>query len=159
MGGRIRKAAMPPTEAEALSHCVCGALRTVTRALTQLYDDALRPSGLRITQYGLLSRIRRLQPVSAAHLVDALRADQTTLARALKLLEGEGLVRRAPQADRRVKRIELTEAGARRLAEAHRLWALTQRRVVALAGEREWNDLRARLGRLLAAAEKEGRAV
>jgi DNA-binding MarR family transcriptional regulator len=159
MGGRNRRAAMPQTEAGALPRCVCGALRTVTRAVTQLYDDALRPSGLRITQYGLMSRIRRLEPVSAAQLVDALHADQTTLARALKLLEREGLVRRAPQADRRVKRIELTGAGARRLAAAHRLWALTQRRVVALAGEREWKDLRARLGALLAAAEKEGRAV
>jgi DNA-binding MarR family transcriptional regulator len=157
MGGRVREAVAP--EAEGLPQCVCGALRAVTRAVTQLYDDALRPSGLRITQYGLMSRIRRLQPVSAAHLVDALHADQTTLARALKLLEGEGLVRRAPQGDRRVKRIELTQAGARKLARAHRLWALAQRRVVARAGGREWNELRARLGRLLAAAEKEGRAA
>lgn len=101
--------------AEALPDCVCGALRTVTRAVTRLYDDAMRPAGLRITQFSLLSRISRLQPVSAARLVESLHADQTTLARALKLLEGEGLMRRAAQADRRLKRIQLTGVGERKL--------------------------------------------
>ena len=157
MGGRNREAAVP--DGDALPHCVCGALRTVTRAVTQLYDDALRPAGLRITQYGLMSRIRRLQPVSAAHLVDALHADQTTLARALKLLESEGLVRRAAGTDRRMKRIELTAAGARRLAAARRLWSAAQARAIVLIGEREWKELRARLGALLAAAEKQSRAA
>ena len=145
-------------EAPALPDCVCGALRTVTRAVTQLYDDAMRPAGLRITQFSLLSRISRLQPVSAAQLVDSLHADQTTLARALKLLENEGLVHRVAEADRRQKRIRLTGAGERKLAAARKLWARAQSRMVALIGERQWIAARAQLGGLLAAVEKESRA-
>ncbi|MGQ0675735.1 MAG: MarR family winged helix-turn-helix transcriptional regulator [Rhodospirillales bacterium] len=142
-----------------LPQCVCGALRAVTRAVTQIYDDALRPSGLRITQFSLLSRISRLGPVSAATLVQSLHADQTTLARALKLLERQGLVRRAPGADRRLRRIELTAEGALKLATARRLWSVAQRRMVALIGARRWSEARRRLGGLLAAAAKVGRAA
>ena len=145
--------------AEELPQCVCGALRTVTRAVTQLYDDAMRPAGLRITQYGLLSRIARLGPVSAAVLVDSLHADQTTLARALKLLEQDGLVRRAPHSDRRAKRIELTAEGGRKLAEARKLWLAAQQRMVGLIGEAEWRAMRGRLNGLLGVAAKESRAA
>lgn len=159
MNKRKRKAGMPKSESDALPECVCGALRTVTRAVTQIYDDAMRPSGLRVTQFGLLSRISRLQPVSAARLVDSLHADQTTLARALKLLEGEGLVRRAAQADRRLKRIELTASGERKLTEARKLWSGAQVRMIALIGERAWREARSRLGSVLAAVENKSRAA
>ena len=142
-----------------LPQCVCGALRTVTRAVTQIYDDAMRPAGLRVTQYGLLMRIDRLGPVSAAALVGALHADQTTLARALKLLEKSGLVHRAPHADQRAKPIELTAQGRRKLARARKLWLGAQQRMVGLMGERDWLDMRVRLGDLLGVAAKESRAA
>jgi DNA-binding MarR family transcriptional regulator len=167
MAGRKRNAAMRAAAngdvgdglgGAGLPDCVCGALRTVTRAVTQLYDDALRPAGLRITQYSLLSRIRRLQPVSAGALVDTLHADQTTLARALKLLEQEGLVVRAAETDRRLKRIKLTEAGERKYQEARKLWTETQHRVVATIGPGRWREAHRRLGEMLAAVEKKGRA-
>ncbi len=157
MAGRKRRGDMPA--ADTLPECVCGVLRTVTRAITQIYDDAMRPVGLRITQYGLLARISRLQPVSATRLVDALHADQTTLARALKLLEADGLVRRVAHADRRQKRIALTPVGERKLGEARKLWSVAQSRVVALIGERQWRDTRGRLGGLLRAVAKESRAA
>jgi DNA-binding MarR family transcriptional regulator len=143
--------AQSPSGAE-IPECVCGALRMATRAVTQIYDDAMRPCGLRVTQYGLLLRIRRLEPVSAAALEDALLADQTTLARALKVLEADGLIRRAPHPDKRIKRIELTAKGRKRLAQAHRLWAAAQSRMVGLIGAAAWDDTRRRLGRLLQAA-------
>lgn len=127
-----------------------------TRAVTQAYDDAMRPSGLRATQYGLLLGIRRLAPVSAAALEAAMLADQTTLARALKVLEKEGLIRRASHPDRRMKRIELTPAGRARLARAHRLWRQAQARMVALIGARGWSEMRRRLGILLQAARPGG---
>ncbi len=132
-----------------LPDCVCGSLRMVTRAVTQIYDDAMRPSGLRVTQYSLLSRLNRLGPVSAASLVDSLHADQTTLARALKVLENDGLIRRVKQADQRIRMIELTPEGGKRLAQARRLWADAQACTVGLIGQQQWHDLRARLGGML----------
>lgn len=131
--------------------CVCGALRMATRAVTQLYDDAMRPSGLRVTQYSLLSRIERLQPISASALESSLYFDQTTLARALKVLEKDGLIRRASNPDKRVKKIELTTLGRKRLAHARTLWAEAQKRLVGLIGQDAWRGTHEGLGRVLQA--------
>lgn len=129
--------------------CVCGALRMATRAVTQLYDDAMRPSGLRVTQYSMLSRIERLQPVSAAVLESSLYADQTTLARALKVLEKDGLIRRVTNPDKRTKSIEVTALGRKRLAQARALWREAQGRMVGMIGQDAWHGMHDGLVRLL----------
>lgn len=141
-----------PDPAIEMPDCICGALRMATRAITQLYDEALRPSGLRVTQYSLLSRIARLQPVSAGTLESSLYFDQTTLARALKVLEKEGLIRRAPSSDRRTKRIELTALGARRVEHARKLWVEAQNGMVGQVGQQTWRETRDGLLRLVGAA-------
>ena len=81
-----------------------------------------------------------------------MHADQTTLARALKVLENDGLIRRVPNPDKRVKRIALTAAGRKRLAHARRLWTEAQANMVGLIGDAAWKDTRRRLGRLMEAA-------
>ena len=144
--------AKKPVEADPtfdMPDCVCGALRMATRAVTQLYDDAMRPSGLRVTQYSLLSRIERLQPISASALESSLYFDQTTLARALKVLEKDGLIRRAPNPDRRVKKIELTPLGLKRVAQARTLWRAAQDRMVGKIGKGMWKDTRDGLNRMM----------
>ena len=67
-----------------LSPCVCNTLRMVTRVVTQLYDDCLRPSGLRVTQFSILAAIARLGEASLKQLEDELAIDQTTLTRSLR---------------------------------------------------------------------------
>ncbi len=66
-----------------LSPCVYNTLRMVTRVVTQLYDDCLRPSGLRVTQFSILAAIARLREASLKQLEDELAIDQTTLTRSL----------------------------------------------------------------------------
>src|SRR5258706_14888119 len=66
-----------------LSPCVCNTLRMVTRVVTQLYDDCLRPSGLRVTQFSILAAVARLGEASLKQLEDELAIDQTTLTRGL----------------------------------------------------------------------------
>lgn len=63
-----------------LSPCVCSTLRMVTRAVTQLYDDILRPSGLRVTQFSVLAAIARSGRANLRQLEAVLAIDQTTLA-------------------------------------------------------------------------------
>src|SRR5262249_60246277 len=84
-----------------LSPCVCNTLRMVTRAVTQLYDDALRSSGLRVTQFSVLATIARRGEANLRQLEEALAADQTTLTRRINLLERAGVIGRAPASDRR----------------------------------------------------------
>src|SRR5437867_3511900 len=82
-----------------LSPCVCNTLRMVTRAVTQLYDDVLRTSGLRVTQFSILATIARIDGANLKQLEDALAIDQTTLTRSLNLLERDGVIERASHPD------------------------------------------------------------
>jgi len=80
--------------------CVCDTLRRVTRVVTQVYDEMLRPSGLRVTQFSILDTIARMGEANLRQLENTLAIDQTTLTRSLKLLE-EGGPDRARSASRR----------------------------------------------------------
>src|SRR5207245_7476434 len=90
-----------------LSPCVCNTLRMVTRAVTQLYDDVLRPSGLRVTQFSILATIARIGEANVKQLEDTLAIDQTTLTRRLNLLERDGVIERASHHDARIRPMKI----------------------------------------------------
>ncbi len=121
----------------------------VTRAVTQLYDDVLRPSGLRVTQYSILATVARMGEASLKELEDALAVDQTTLTRSLNLLERGGVIERASHPDRRIKAKRLTPQGRRALAVARPLWAKAQDKVLREFGTNAWGDAQRRLTELL----------
>ena len=131
-----------------LSPCVCNTLRRVTRVVTQLYDDCLRPSGLRVTQFSILAAIARLGEASLKQLEDELAIDQTTLTRSLSLLERGGVIERASHPDGRIKAMRLTARGRRALAEAWPMWAQAQGKVLRALGTKAWADAQRRLTRL-----------
>jgi len=130
-----------------------------TRAVTQLYDDFLRPSGLRVTQYSILAAVARLGEARVGQLSDALAIDQTTLTRSIRLLERDGILARVPDPDRRVKTMRLTAKGRRVRETARPLWARAQARVLDELGTRAWADARRRLAHLLGAAVRRRRAA
>ena len=140
-----------------LSPCVCNTLRMVTRTVTQLYDDILRPSGLRVTQFSMLAAIARMGEASLKQLEAALAIDQTTLTRSLNLLERDGLIERASHADGRVKAMRLTSKGRRAFEAARPLWAAAQARVLREFGTKAWVDAERRLAHLLHVADKKRR--
>ena len=76
--------------------CMCATLRRASRALTQLYDEALRPLGLRATQFTVLQALSLTGEVSQRDLGQLLAMDSTTLTRTLEILGGHGLDREAP---------------------------------------------------------------
>lgn len=140
-----------------LSRCVCNTLRMVTRAVTQLYDDALRPSGLRVTQFSILATIARKHEANLKQLENALAIDQTTLTRGLNLLERDGLIERASHPDRRIKAMRLTSQGRRSLEIARPLWAHAQQKVLREMGTKAWSDAQRRLTHLLHVAVEKRR--
>jgi DNA-binding MarR family transcriptional regulator len=141
----------PPTgqAREPLSPCVCNTLRMVSRVVTQLYDDVLRPSGLRVTQFSILATIARMGEANLRQLEHALVIDQTTLTRSLSLLERDRLIERGRHPDRRVKAMRLTMAGRRAVEAARPLWARAQDQVLRELGEKRWADAQRRLAHLL----------
>jgi DNA-binding MarR family transcriptional regulator len=125
-----------------------------SRAVTQLYDDVLRPSGLRVTQFSILATIARMGEANLRQLEDTLAIDQTTLTRSLNLLERDRVIERVPHPDGRIKATRLTSRGRRALEVARPLWAQAQDKVLRDLGTKAWADAQRRLARLLYVALK-----
>jgi len=123
--------------------CVCGNLRKAARAVTQLYDEVLRPTGLRVTQFGILGATMAMEPVTVTRLAEVTVTDRTTLTRNLKLLERQGLIQVEPGNDRREREVTLTDRGREALAKGYPLWKEVQAKVAKRFGQE-------RLARLLA---------
>lgn len=125
--------------------CNCAVLRSASRALTMAYDEALRPTGLRVTQFSILSRVAAIGPMPVSQLAGRLAMDRTTLGRNLKPLEREGLVSLDVGADRRERLITLTPAGRLRYGQAVPLWQRINERFEARFGTEQAHALRVTL--------------
>lgn len=109
--------------------CACFAIRRAARVVTQHYDRALRPSGLRVTQFTMLTMLALSGPTPLKQVADRLAMERTTLTRNLRPLMANGLVTVEPGDDRRVRRIAVTAKGQRAAAAALPLWRSAQRAV------------------------------
>jgi len=106
-----------------------------------LYDDVLRPTGLRVTQFGILGATMAMEPVTLTRLADATVTDRTTLTRNLRLLEKRGLLRIQAGDDRREREVTLTDRGRAALFRGFPLWQEAQARVVQGLGAERWRTL------------------
>jgi DNA-binding MarR family transcriptional regulator len=127
--------------------CNATALRKASRRLTQLYDSALEPSGLRSTQFAILIELNNWSgsPPTLAELAAALVMERSALGHTLRPLEREGLVSLDPGEDRRQRYVVLTAKGKTKCKECVRLWESAQRRFEEVFGRTESAALRATL--------------
>jgi len=137
---------MPSSTAIASPACACGRLRRATRALTQLYDDLMAPSGLRITQFSLLRALARDGTARISDLADTLLLDRTALSRTLDPLVERGLVSSVPGHDARTREVSLTRAGEKALSAALPHWKRAQLKVASKLGPDRLEALIATLG-------------
>lgn len=121
--------------------CLCANVRRAARALTQLYDEALRPAGLRATQFTVLQALDLAGEVSQGELGRLLVMDSTTLTRTLRLLSSHGWIEAHPGRDRRERRLRLSASGRRQLARAMPRWGRVQARLRSRTGQRRWREL------------------
>lgn len=130
--------------------CSCTALRKATRRISQLYDAALAPCGLKTTQRAILAQIRRSQPTNVGMLAAALVMDSGALTHTLRPIERDGLIAiEVNPDDRRHRLISLTREGRSRLAESDELWRNAQAGFDAAFGRTESKALRNMLELLL----------
>lgn len=135
--------------------CVCFSLRKTARAVSQLYDDYLRPSGLRGTQFSLLAALARGKPMTVGELAAELVMDRTTLTRNLRLVEREGWIKTCAGKDRRQRLVEITEAGRALWRAAIPRWQAAQRHMLKGLGEPAWPRLRDDLNAATEAAKQQ----
>jgi len=132
--------------------CNCLAIRQAARQVTQLYDRHLAAEGLRSTQYSILSKLGRLGPLSVNALAAAMAMDRTTLGRAIQPLQRDRLLAvGADENDARARVIRLTTVGEERLKAAAARWRAAQKEFEAAFGTDDAAQLRATLGRVVAA--------
>ena len=137
--------------------CACFNVRTAARAVTQLYDDVLRPSGLRTTQLTLLMLLRGHGAMSISGLAEAAMTDRTTLTRNLAVLEERKLVRIRPGEDARVRVVELTGDGDAAIDAAFPLWERAQALITSGMGRDGLERLLAELSGAVRAVTESGR--
>ncbi len=133
--------------------CTCFNLRKAARAITQFYDEAMRETGLRVTQLSLLTVVMARQPVTVTRLARASVTDRTTLTRNLKLLDKQGLIRLEAGIDRRERTVSLTDRGREALASAYPQWKEAQGRVSRSVGQERLERLLSDLSALVAATK------
>src|SRR5580658_5595493 len=121
--------------------CACANLRRAGRAVTQFYDAALRPSGLRATQFALLQALTLSGEISQKQLGELLEIDSTTLTRTLAPLRSKGWVHSAEGTDRRELRLSLTAAGKREYHRVLPYWKRAQNSLRKALGKSDWNRL------------------
>jgi DNA-binding MarR family transcriptional regulator len=145
-----------PAAADPLSYCNNASLRKAARQLGKLYDAVLEPSGLKATQFSLLTQAHALGHPSMAGLAESLLMDLSALRHSLGPLIRDGLVLlQVDTNDRRVKRVMLTPAGMAKCEQATRLWQTAQGRFEQALGSARAAELRSELKFLTSSAFKD----
>lgn len=121
--------------------CICLNVRKTSRMISQAYDTALQPSGLRNTQFSVLRVLANTGPLPVSKLAKGLAMDRTTLTRNLNVLKREKLVDGRPGKDSRTRIIHLTEAGGRAFEAALPYWEEAQAAFLSRFGEDRWTHL------------------
>lgn len=138
-----------------LSECACLNVRKAARVVTQRYDDALRPAGVRSTQLPLLATAALRGRINLAVLADEVVIDRTTLSRTLALLERKGWIRVSQGADRRTRDVRLTQRGWDVLQRAVPLWERVQAEIRNSLGGARFTRLVAGFRATVAAAKQD----
>jgi DNA-binding MarR family transcriptional regulator len=125
------------TTQDAATTCACHKVRIAARAVTRAYDRALRPVGLRSTQFTVLVAASVTTGVPLNQLATKLGLERTTLTRSLDAIEKEGLIR-VESVDGRTRNVALTQRGKDRLDLALPLWNQAQQNLRRRLGEQRW---------------------
>ncbi len=120
---------------------MCANFRRTSRALTQLYENALRPLGLRATQFTILQALSLAGEVTQSQLGGILAMDSTTLTRTLRIMDREGWIAERRGQDQRERRLRLSKAGETQFKRALPAWEKVQSQLRRQLGEQSWKNL------------------
>jgi DNA-binding MarR family transcriptional regulator len=136
--------------------CMCASLRRASRVLTQLYEDEMRPSGLRGTQFTILQALSLAGEVSQGTLGRILAIDSTTLTRTLQIMRRHGWISERRGHDRRERLLSLSKDGQNQYRRALPSWASAQRKLAEQLGDRAWRSLFELTNKIAALESTEG---
>lgn len=109
-------------------------LKRTARVVNAVYEDAVRPSGVRSTQFSILATLAVNPEVSIAQLAEWIDADRTTTQRSIGIMQRQGWILVENASSGNVRRLSLTPKGRRKLSEAFKLWQKAQADVLQMLG-------------------------
>src|SRR5213593_2828154 len=115
--------------------CIAVRLRLLNRVVTNFYDDALRPLGLKVSQLNILVVTAKLGLARPAQVCEVLQLDASTLSRNVKPLQSHGWLEVVPDEDARAQPFRLTAQGKHLIEKAVPAWEEAQRRASELLGD------------------------
>ena len=116
--------------------CICISTRKAANALTNLYDEALEKSGIKVTQYSLLKVIDRSSEITINELSKQTKLNRTTLTRNLAVLESDELIELiSDPEDLRKSIVRLTKSGEKTLKKAQTYWEEVQKKAKKVLGK------------------------
>src|SRR3984957_15513017 len=127
------------------SPCIVAAMRAATRRLTQLYDEAMAPTGLRVTQFHILSELERRSddPPTVGELAEILTMERSALGQTLRPLERDGFIDLGhDKRDARRRPVKLTRAGREAVVRGRRYWAAAHEKFELFFGANQMVVLR-----------------
>ena len=114
--------------------CICINLRRIGLKVTELYDKALKPVGLSVTQYSLLVNLCRKEGCGTGELAERVKLEKSTVVRTLQPLLRDGLIVDNATGGGRRRCLCLTPSGENVLQKAFPLWQKAQEEVLAELG-------------------------
>ena len=121
--------------------CLCANLRRASRAISQRYDQAMRPVGLTITHFTILQALSLTGEVLQGSLGEILAMDSTTLTRTLAIMSRHGWITIRRGTDRRERWLNLSTAGKAEFKRALPHWQTAQAQLRTQLGEKRWHNL------------------
>ncbi|MFY9072502.1 MarR family winged helix-turn-helix transcriptional regulator [Aliarcobacter butzleri] len=113
-------------ESKKISICHCTNMRQISRKITNIYDEFLKPSNLNVTQYSLLSNLKRVQPIKMNDFSNVVKLDRTTLVRNLKPLINLSLIEIKSIDKSKAQLLELSQKGIELQNEGYKYWQKAQ---------------------------------
>jgi DNA-binding MarR family transcriptional regulator len=121
--------------------CMCASFRRTSRALSQHYDESLRPLGLTNTQFSILQALSLTGEAPQGKLGRILAMDSTTLTRTLEIMCQNGWVAKRQGKDRRERRLHLASAGREQFKRALPHWEKVQTELRHRLGSDRWDEM------------------
>lgn len=125
--------------------CACHKMRAAARRITRRYNDALKPAGIKVTQFTILATIGLNEGFSLTELANEMGMDRTTLSRNLGPLERQALIETYDDGHGRARSARLTAKGVSVMEEALPLWRKVQDSLRKRLGDDNWQQVQTEL--------------
>ncbi len=129
------KAADKQSALQVTKKCLAGKMKTVDRIITKIYDDAMRPHGLRVTQFYLLAHAIRNDCFRQADVCAALQINDSTMSRNIQRMKANGWLENVESEDKRETLFQITSLGLQTFRKAEKAWKKAQKQTDELVGD------------------------